>query len=111
VPYCCLNHRMGPMKNTPERPSPRVFTSNCGKHDARYQDNALAEWGFRTHWTAKLHSSVRVTRIRGYQHHATACSRHSGEGSNQRQECMDCVVRFAPRDDAETMTGGTERSR
>src|SRR5437016_5131087 len=54
--------RLDQRKNTPERPSPRVFTSNCGKHDARPQDNPLGGLGFRGFGMAKLHSCRNALR-------------------------------------------------
>ena len=38
---------IGPMRNAPERPSPRVISLNCGKRDACHGDNAPTGQGFR----------------------------------------------------------------
>src|SRR6478735_4247798 len=38
---------IGPMRNAPERPSPRVISLNCGKRDACHGDNAPTGRGFR----------------------------------------------------------------
>ena len=63
VPYCFRVHRIEPMK-TPEHPSPRVISLDCGKRDARDPDNARGERGFRGFGAAELHTLHRMFSCR-----------------------------------------------